>query len=134
MIRFALAGLVGLVFLHVSRPCLESRPHEYQAQSRSLEYKPDKGLTRVPVTVKVTHVYIERGVRRIAPSRMVWAVRKADLYDLAIRANWPKPYYPFMIQTRPPELTAQELKARNGFRRAGELDFPSAGLNVFEHC
>lgn len=50
---------------------------------------------------------------------MVWAIRKAELYDLAIRAGWPKPYYPFMIQTRPPEPTEEELKARKGFRRAG---------------
>jgi hypothetical protein len=43
-------------------------------------------------------VFKERGVKKIAPHRMVWAIRKADLYDLAERQKWPKPYAPFMIQ------------------------------------
>jgi hypothetical protein len=68
---------------------------------------------------QVTRVYRERGIRRIAPERMVWATKKKDLYELAESKNWPKPFCPFMIQTRPPELTEAELKARGGFKRAG---------------
>jgi hypothetical protein len=68
---------------------------------------------------QVTKVHAQRGVRRIAPSRMVWAIRKAELYDKVKLAAWPKPYFPFMIQTRPPVATEEELKSRDGFRRAG---------------
>lgn len=68
---------------------------------------------------KVTRVFKERGVRKIAPQRMVWAIRKADLYEQAEKQKWPRPYCPFMIQTRPPELSEDELKARGGFKRAG---------------
>lgn len=45
-------------------------------------------------------MFKERGVRKIAPQRMVWAIRKVDLYELAERQKWPKPYAPFMIQVR----------------------------------
>lgn len=83
------------------------------------------GLHRQEVCCKefhsqVTKSFKERGVRKIAPQRMVWAIRKADLYEQAEAQRWPRPYCPFMIQTRPPAPSEAELREHGeNFRRAG---------------
>ena len=77
------------------------------------------GLHRREVECKefhdeVTRVYKSRGVRRIAPDRMVCASRKRDLYDLMEKRNWPRPFCPFMMQTRPPQPKEGDGEERRG--------------------
>jgi len=66
----------------------------------------EMGLHRVQVECKefhdrVTSEFQTRGIQNLAPKRMVHAYRKEELFQLMAFANWPEPYFPFILQMRP---------------------------------
>lgn len=50
---------------------------------------------------RVTNVFLERGVQKLCPERVVQAYRKEELFKLCCDAKWPEPFFPFMLQMRP---------------------------------
>ena len=51
---------------------------------------------------EVKKVFLSRGIKSIAPERAVHAVHKNDAKEMCVKAGWPKPFIPVMLQTRPP--------------------------------
>ena len=65
------------------------------------------GMKRARVDTKAFHeevkrVFLSRGIKAVAPERVVHAVLKNDAKELCMQAGWPKPFIPVMLQTRPP--------------------------------
>ena len=50
---------------------------------------------------EVRRVFQERGVLPVAPERVVESWRKDTAKDMCLNAQWPKPCFPVMLQTRP---------------------------------
>ena len=50
---------------------------------------------------RVNAEFNSRKIQDLAPKRMVHAYRKEELYQLMADANWPEPYFPYIIQMRP---------------------------------
>lgn len=50
---------------------------------------------------EVTREFKQRGVRPVAPERVVDSWNKQETKDLCMSAGWPKPFSPVMLQTRP---------------------------------
>ena len=50
---------------------------------------------------EVRRVFQERGVLPVAPERVVESWRKDTAKDMCLNAQWPRPCFPVMLQTRP---------------------------------
>ena len=66
----------------------------------------EMGLQRAQVEcdefhARITLEFQTRGIQNLAPKRMVHAYRKEELFQLMTSADWPEPYFPFILQMRP---------------------------------
>jgi len=50
---------------------------------------------------EVSNAFKSRGVRPVAPERVVANWKKDEAKQMCLREKWPKPYFPVMLQTRP---------------------------------
>lgn len=50
---------------------------------------------------EVLRVFVERGIRPIAPERVVDCWSKGPAKEMVLAAGWPKPFFPVMLQCRP---------------------------------
>lgn len=97
---------------------------------------------------EVTREFKLRGIRAVAPERVVANWQKDKVKELCLTAKWPKPFFPVMLQTRPgatqtgcgafvmfsswqDAMIALKLMARTKRYKAAERSYPAE--MVFEN-
>ena len=63
---------------------------------------PDHVFAGAEFQQEVSRVFKERGIRPVAPDRVFDNWQKDAAKAMSLHAKWPKPYFPVMLQTRPP--------------------------------
>lgn len=74
---------------------------ELEDWARNIMKVPSGVFKSIEFQAEVSREFTERGVRPVAPKRVVDSWKKDKAKDMCLSAGWPRPFFPVMLQTRP---------------------------------